>query len=192
MVSWVSRPSCVGMVPVRRLPPRSSFVRAVRLPICAGIVPLMKLEVRLLLLRSIFVTLLDVTVMPGHVFIFWLALVPHCRRRWLAGRLLLDALAVQWFRMATRARQSSTRSLLAPAILGLVVVFTKVPLVQPAADNRGMFLGAGGRVVVGRGGAVVGGAVHPYLTIPSGQGGKVVVGRVVGDGVLVRWQAMGL
>ena len=85
---------------------------------------------------------------------------------------LLSVLDVQWFRMATRARQSSTRSLLAPAILGLAVVFTKVPLVQPVADNLGMLLEAGGRVVVV--GVVV----------------VAVVRRVVG--VLVRWQAMGL
>ena len=73
-------PSSAGMLPERRLPPRSNRVRAERLPISAGIVPLMKLKVRLLLLRLTVVTLLEDTVMPGQVFIFWLALVPQFSR----------------------------------------------------------------------------------------------------------------
>ena len=102
--------------------------------------------------------------------------------------------------MPTSARQSSTRSLSAPVILGLAVVFTKVPLAQPAADNRGILpdVEAGGRVavVVGVVRGVAG--MQPYLTTPAGQGGRVagaggvVVGVAVAVGVLVRWQATGL
>ena len=122
--------------------------------------------------------------MPGQVFIFWLVLVPQVRRRWRAGKLLFG-LDVQWFRMATRAKQSSTRSLLAPRTLVLSAVATKVPSVQPVADSIGMLLEAGGLVVVG---VVVGRVVGVGRVV------VVVVGRVVvvAVGVLVRWQAMGL
>ena len=69
--------------------------------------------------------------------------------------------------------------------LGLAAVSTKVPLVQPAADNRGILpdVEAGGRVVVG---VVVG-----VGRVVGGVEGVVVVGRVVGVGVPVRWQATG-
>ena len=145
--------------------------------------------------------------MPGQVFIFWLALAPQFRRRWFAGRLSLAVLAAQWFWAATSARQSSTRSLLAPATLGLTVVSTKVPLEQPADDNSGMFLEPGGRVLVVVGaavvvgglvvaggrvvaGAVVGGAVvlgveHPYGGAQSGLVAVVAGGRVVVVGLVV-------
>ena len=133
----------------------------------------------MVLLRLTYATLLEYTVMPGQVFIFWLALVPQLRRRWFAGRLLLAVLAAQWFWEATSARQSSTRSLLAPATRGLAAVSTKEPLVQPADDNDATLLDAeaAGRAVVvvaGRGLVVV---VCGLVVV--GRVVVVVVGRVV-------------
>ena len=90
-------------------------------------------------------------------------------------------------------------------LLGLAVVSTKVPSVQPVADNLGMLLEAGGLVVVVV--VVVVGVEHPCGGAQVGRvvgvGGVVVgvehpcggaqVGRVVvAVGVLVRWQATGL
>ena len=139
----------------------------------------------MVLLRLTYATLLEYTVMPGQVFIFWLALVPQLRRRWFAGRLLLAVLSAQWFWTATSARQSSTRSLFAPATRGLTVVSTKVPLEQPADDNKGILPGAetDGRVVVVvvvAVGVVVGGRVVVVVT-----GAAVVVGGRVVGGVVV-------
>ena len=53
----------------------------------------MKLEVRLLLLRFTLVTLLEDTVMPRHVFIFWVLAVPQVRSGLLEARALVLLLA---------------------------------------------------------------------------------------------------
>ena len=71
--------------------------------------------------------------MPDQVSIFCVVVVPQVLREWVVQKLS-DA---QWFWRATRVRQSSTRSLFAPATTGWVEVSTKVPSVQPVADRRG-------------------------------------------------------
>ena len=68
--------------------------------------------------------------MPAQVSIFSAVPVPQVLSGWSVCRLLLAAIAAQLFWMATRFWQSSTRSLLAPAVVGLAVVSTKVPSEQ--------------------------------------------------------------
>ena len=64
--------------------------------------------------------------------------MPQVRRGWVPARVLLAETPAQWFWMATRAWQSSTRSLLLPLTLGLMVVLTKVPLVQLVLERAVM------------------------------------------------------
>ena len=61
----------------------------------------------------------------------------------MAERMLLSVTAAQWFWMATRAWQSSARSLFAPVTLGFAVRSTKVPSVQPVAESAEIGSGAG-------------------------------------------------
>ena len=116
-----------------------------RLPIAAGmepetLAPWVKPE------RSRAVTRPPLTVTPFHVLVaekpepvveMRLAAavvpVPQVRKPWVARRLLLAELAERCLCRATRAWQSSTRSLSGPKTLGLAVVSTKVPSVQPEA-----------------------------------------------------------
>ena len=175
----VRLPSSGGMLPVRLLWLSLSCLRLVRLPSCAGMVPVMPIlalfpEAReSLSLKS--ETLLAVTVIPGQVPILRAAGVPHVRSGYSAGRSLLASTDAQWFWMATRASQSSARSLFAPAAMGWVVVSTKVPSVQPAAGRSGILpvSAVGGDEMVVDDVVVVG-------------GGEVVVAEeVVDDGVVV-------
>ena len=127
------------MGPVSWLKRSNRAVRAERFPTCVGIVPLMLYsELRDCLLRSIIATRLDATVMPVQVSIFSEAPVPQVLRGWSALRLSLAVLAAQWFCIATKAWQSSTKSLFAPETVGLAVVSTKVPSVQLVAASKGM------------------------------------------------------
>ena len=141
-VRAVSRPICVGRLSARELLDRSRLARAVRLPISVGKLPVRALllrsrEVRacnsptwtgmvpetpaavVVLARSRAVTRFEATVTPSQFWIFSCEEepVPQERRK-LAGRLLLAEAAAQWFCMATRAWQSSTKSLLVPITLG--------------------------------------------------------------------------
>ena len=98
--------------------------------------------------------------------------------------------------MATRASQSSARSLFAPATMEWAAVSTKVPSVQPAADRSGRLAVSavgGGEVVVVE--EVVGGGEVVVVEVVVG-GGEVVVGgdevgvdddvvAVVGDEVVI-------
>ena len=135
----------VGMEPEKSLAFRYRAVRAVRLPMAAGMVPAalapwVKPE------RSREVTRPPLTVTPFQVLVALkpvpvvamrlavaVAPVPHWRRPCVERRLLLAELAERWVCRATRAWQSSTKSLLAPTRRGLAVVSTKVPSVQPEA-----------------------------------------------------------
>ena len=61
--------------------------------------------------------------------------VPQVLMPWLLSSSELAATAEKWFWMATRASQSSTRSLLVPGVRELAAVSTKVPSAQPAAER---------------------------------------------------------
>ena len=154
-VRAVSEPNWVGMASVRLLLERSMEVRAVRLAISTGMAPEKELlerssEVRarskptwegmlpemLMALRSRAETRLGLpaTVMPAQFCTCRREAepVPQVRRKLSAARLLLaDATKLFW--TATRAWQSSTRSLLLPGTRGYTAVSTKVPSAQPAS-----------------------------------------------------------
>ena len=210
---FVRLPSSGGMLPVRLLRLRLRLVRFVRLPSCAGMVPVMPIlalfpeaegslsckdkECGSLSCKE--ETLSAVTVIPGQSPILRAAGVPQVRSGYSAGRSLLASTDAQWFWMATRASQSSARSLFAPAAMEWVVVSTKVPSEQPAADRSVMLpvpavggvevvvedVAVGGEVVVGGGevvdDVVVGGGDVVAVEDVVG-GGEVVVG---GDEVVV-------
>ena len=63
---------------------------------------------------------------------------PQERKEWPEGRRLLADICAQLFWAATRAWQSSARSLLFPETLGWTEMSTKVPSVQPAASKEAM------------------------------------------------------
>ena len=83
-------------------------------------------------------TLSAVTVIPGQSSILRAAGEPQVRSGCSTGRSLLASTDAQWFWMATRASQSSTRSLFAPAVVGLTVVLTKLPSEHPVGDRAGI------------------------------------------------------
>ena len=83
-------------------------------------------------------TLLAVMVTPGQVSILGVVGEPQVRSGCSAGRSLFAAAAAQWFWAATRASQSSTRSLFAPAVWGLAVMSTKVPSEHLVEDKAGI------------------------------------------------------
>ena len=80
-------------------------------------------------------TLLAEMVIPGQSSILGVAGVPQVRSGCSSGRSLLASTSAQWFWTATRASQSSARSLFAPAVWGLAVMSTKVPSEHPVEDK---------------------------------------------------------
>ena len=178
-------PSSGGMLPVRLLRLRLRLVRFVRLPSCAGMVPVMPIlalfpeaEGSLSCKAE---TLSAVTVIPGQSPILRAAGVPQVLSGCSAGRSLLASTDAQWFWMATRASQSSARSLFVPATMELAAVSTKVPSVQPAADRSVMLPVS----AVGGGEVVGGGVVVVVEDVVVGGGEVVVVADVVGGGEVV-------
>ena len=168
---------------MRLLRLRLRLVRFVRLPSCAGMVPVMPIlalfpeaEGSLSCKAE---TLSAVTVIPGQSSILRAAGVPQVLSGCSAGRSLLASTAAQWFWMATRASQSSARSLFVPATMELAAASTKVPSVQPAADRSVML-----PVSAVGGGEVVGGGVVVVVDVVGG-GEVVVVDVVGGDEVVV-------
>ena len=147
LVRAVRLPIEAGRLLVRALLLRSSEVRALSEPIWVGIVPETPEEVVVLArlravtrcgpgltigvsvqtvlpltvmqLRLIVVVLVSATVTPSQFWIFCCEEepVPQERRK-LPGMLSLAETAAQWCCIATRAWQSSIRSLLVPATLG--------------------------------------------------------------------------
>ena len=170
---------------MRLLRLRLRLVRFVRLPSCAGMVPVMPIlalfpeaEGSLSCKAE---TLSAVTVIPGQSPILRAAGVPQVLSGCSAGRSLLASTDAQWFWMATRASQSSARSLFVPATMELAAVSTKVPSVQPAADRSVMLPVS----AVGGGEVVGGGVVVVVEDVVVGGGEVVVVADVVGGGEVV-------
>ena len=117
-------------------------MRFVRLPSSAGMLPAMPI---LALFPEAGVspsckaeTLSAVMVTPGQVSILRAAGVPQVRSGCSAGRSLLASTDAQWLWMATRASQSSARSLFVPAVRGLAAMSTKVPSEHPVEDKAGI------------------------------------------------------
>ena len=157
LASEVSPLNSVGTEPVSWLPERSKLVRAVRLNISERMPPERELSERSSVVRALSwptwagsrpetlmplmskpVTLsaTEETVTPCQLIAKRCEAepVPQVRRK-LSERLLLAAVAARAFWMATRAWQSSTRSLLVPPTWGWVAWLTKVPSVQPEASR---------------------------------------------------------
>ena len=111
-------PSSAGMLPA--MPILALFPEA-------GVSPSCKAE-----------TLSAVMVTPGQVSILRAAGVPQVRSGCSTGRSLLAATAAQWFWTATKASQSSARSLFAPAAWGLEAMSRKVPSEHPVEDKAGI------------------------------------------------------
>ena len=147
VVRFVRLPSSAGMESLSLLASRLRVVRFARLPSSAGMVPVMPMFAAVSEAESESSckagsrraeTLLAEMVIPVHASILGVVGEPQVRSGCSTGRSLFAATAAQWFWTATKASQSSARSLFAPAAWGLEAMSTKVPSEHPVEDKAGI------------------------------------------------------
>ena len=135
-VNAVRLPTPEGITPDSLFPERSKEANAVRLPSSAGMLPEKAGPAERARLSPVTRPLKTVT--PDQEVMLTVVPVPHSLRGCSAERVLLAACWAQLFWMATKAWQSSARSLLMPGCRGLATRSAKVPSVQLSAESMTM------------------------------------------------------